>query len=136
MKKLITVILCIVLIPLAFSCDSSRLDEAFKEDSVKEKAQAVISLINKKDYDQIIELEREDVKEALTKDVLEKVMTPIIDECGAFEEYTKINVLGQTDKASGEPIAVAVCQCKYENTSKIYTISFDKEMQIIGFYVK
>ena len=136
MKKTIAFIICIMLIFFTLGCNSPELDDAFNEDLVKEQAELVISLINEKDYDNVVELEGEDVKEALSKEVLDKVMTPIIDKCGTFKECNKITVLGHTDKNSSEPIAIAVCQCKYENSSKTYTISFNKEMQIIGFYVK
>ena len=122
MKKIVITVMCIMIILFASGCGSPQLDEAFDEELVKEQAESIISLINKKNYDSVVELERDDLKEALSKEILEEVMTPIIDECGTFQEYSKITVLGQTDKSSNEAIAVAVCQCKYENASKIYTI--------------
>ena len=57
-------------------------------------------------------------------------------EGGAFESIADMSVAGSTDQSSGVEYAVVVAQAKYELRSFVYTISFDKQMQLAGLYYK
>ena len=54
---------------------------------------------------------------------------------GAFVEY-KSNVAVGAKDSEGVDAAVAVVVAKYENKTVTYTMSYDKEMNLIGFYFK
>ena len=70
-------------------------------------------------------------KEMMTDQVL-----PIVEDLGAFEEFDKEAVTGSKDKDTEQEFAVAVVKVKYEKRKAQFTISFDEDMKVGGFYIK
>lgn len=134
MKK---VALCLIAVFVVFSmvaCSTPKLPEGFSEEAVVNKSKEIVGLINEKNYEAVHQMVRDDVKEGLSVEALRSCET-ILDKSGAFEEYTNATTVGKDEK-NGESYAGVVLDCKYQNSKHTYTISFDKNMEIIGLFVK
>jgi hypothetical protein len=117
-------------------CASVKLADIYSEDEVITRAQECISVINTHDYDAMNEQLREDLRDQLTSVQLEEAWSPILTEAGDFQEYTTTAVIGQKDQSTGEDYATAILACQYENTSLTFTIIIDKDMEVVGMYIK
>ncbi len=137
MKKILSTLLALSLIlVLLASCSNQALPDKFDEEKVKTLAESTITLFNNSEYDKIRdELTREDLKAALTADVLNDAKAQIMPNAGAFVEFSGSSIVGQKDK-DGNDYVVAVIAAKYENQKVTYTISFDENMKLIGFFLK
>ena len=56
-------------------------------------------------------------------------------ELGKFESFSSEKVTGGSSEKAGD-FATAILVCIYENGKAKYTISFDKDEQICGLYMK
>jgi hypothetical protein len=124
--------LCIVFLA---GCTSPKLSSAFDEAEVKQAAENVIDLLNRQDSAGLRELFTAQMDAAITDEVLSQIYAALA-EGGAFESIADMSVAGSTDQSSGAEYAVVVAQAKYELRSFVYTISFDKQMQLAGLYYK
>lgn len=61
---------------------------------------------------------------------------PIVEELGAFEAFDKEAVTGNTDQDTDQEYAVAVIKVQYEKRKAQFTISFDEDMKVGGFFIK
>jgi hypothetical protein len=112
------------------------LPEKFDAEKVKASAENVITLFNNEEYDKITnEFTRDDLKAALTPDILSNAKTQVMPKAGSFTEFSKSSLVAQKDKAGNDFVA-AVIAVKYQNQTVTYTISFDENLKIIGFYLK
>lgn len=131
---LIFLLLLICLFTLS-ACGRSKLSSEFDQVEVEELATNIVNMVNKEDAEGIKELYNEEMKQAMTDEVLNQVFD-IVKEFGEYEKITKIDVTGIKDKASDQPFAVAVINAKYTDKKAIYTITFDTDMKLAGLYIK
>ena len=140
MKKQITAIIALTFV-LALSlsligCAGTPLPKGFDADEVGTSAEEIVGLATAGDYDSIIAALREDVKSAITVDQLKEGWAPVYEKAGAFVSISKTALSGAKDKTTGEEFAVAQVLVKHEKASLVYTLSFDKDMMLIGLYLK
>ncbi|MGO3751679.1 MAG: DUF3887 domain-containing protein [Peptoniphilaceae bacterium] len=131
-KIIVCLIVCVTLLT---GCTGSGLSDNFDEEEVREQAKEIITIINNENSEELLEMSTEESREALTKATLEEVYTSI-NEGGEFNKFEDISVAGHEDESSEEEFAVVVVNSKYENKNFTYTITFDKEMKLAGFYYK
>lgn len=131
---LMVLLLTICLFTLS-ACGGNKLSSEFDQNQVEEMATNVVELVNKGDAEGIQGICNDEMKQAMTDDVLNQVFDTV-KEFGEYEEVSKIDVTGINDKASNEPIAVAVIKAKYADKKATYTISFDTDMKLAGLYLK
>lgn len=134
-KVLVSAITVIMLLSLA-ACSSSKLADIYKEDDVVSKAKTVVETINTQDYDSVVAFVRSDLQTQLTADTLKTAWKTQLDESGAFKEYKSVVTYGQKSKSTGEDYAVCVLVCTYENATRTFTLSFDKDLSVVGMYMK
>lgn len=137
MKKIFSILLALSLVLVLFvGCSSPKLSDKFDENNIKTTAENAIKLLNEGNYEKFCtDLPREDLKAAFTVDVMKNAVAQVMPNAGAFVEFSSESIVGQKDK-DGNESAVAVIVAKYENQKVTYTISFDEEMKLIGFYLK
>lgn len=133
--KLFSILCLIICFTLLIGCTNPRLSDDFNVDTVKKSVEDVISYINNKDSESILEISNVAMKNALTEDILQEIYEAI-GEGGEFKEIVDMSVGGKKDKHSEEEFAVVVAKAKYENKNFIYTISFTKQMKLAGLYYK
>lgn len=107
----------------------------FTEEEVTEQTKKVISFFNEEDYEAIQEMcASESMKQAMTEEKLLEVKKMFGEDWGAFVNYGNI-YLGEVIQM-GKTYAVVQINATYENTGITYTLMFDKEMRLCGFYMK
>jgi len=136
MKKLTPSLLAVTLILSLAACSSSKLADVFKGDEVAARAKGFVETINTLDYDAVVSEIREDLQSQVTPESLERAWGVQLTDAGTFKEYATVVTYGQKDKSTGEDYAVCVLVCKYENASHTFTISIDKNLEIVGLYMK
>lgn len=129
-------LISIMALMLAGCGESAKLSEDFDESTVESSAKNVIELLNAKDYDGAVQTFNDEMKTALPAETLEKSVSGVIEAAGSFDEFGSCSVIGQKADNSDEDMAVAVIAAKYSKSSVTYTISFDKDMQVAGLYLK
>lgn len=132
----VSIILLIGLVTAGCS-DSQKLSGKFDESEVKKEAREVIELVNAGDYQKLSDEKWSTVlKSTLPAEDIESGVKPVVDELGAFKSFEKDAVTGSKDKDTDQEYAVCVVKVKYEKRNAQYTISFDEDMKVAGFFVK
>ena len=97
----------------------------------------VIEILNDGDVDTLVDEKWNTVMKSMVgKELLKDEVLPIIEELGAFEEFDREAVTGSRDRDTEQDFAVAVVKVKYEKRKAQFTISFDEDMKVGGFFVK
>ena len=140
MNKTIKTILSAVLV-LAMSlsmvaCASNKVPEGFDQDELGTTAEEIVGLATAGDYDSIILALREDLKTSITADQLKEGWASIYEKAGAFDSITKTVFSSTKDKTTGEEYAKVQVIAKHENANLTYTLSFDKNLALVGLYLK
>lgn len=137
-KSFLLVMTVIFGIVSSVGCNNSqKLSKDFDAQTVKDKAEEVINVINSGNYEELVNSYfTTQMKAVLPAEKLVNDIKPVIDELGKFLSFDREAVTGSTDKDTDQEFAVAVIKAKYENRNAQYTISFDKEMRVAGFYIK
>jgi len=119
-----------------FGCAGAPLPEGFDAEAVTSKAAEIVRLSTEGDYGAVTALLREGLKGAITAEQLEADWAPVYEKAGAFESVTRTALSGAADKASGEEYAVAQVLAKHANASLVYTLSFDRDLALVGLYLR
>ena len=140
MNKMIKTALSVVMV-LALSvgmiaCAGGKLPEGFDKDEVGSAAEEIVGLATTGDYDSIINALRDDLKSSITADQLKEGWAPLFEKAGAFDSITKTVFSSTKDKTTGEAYAVVQVLAKHANANLIYTLSFDKDLALVGLYLK
>ena len=135
-KAIVTAMLILTLSLSLIGCAGTPLPEGFDADEVGTAAEEIVGLATAGDFDSIIGSLREDLKSSITVDQLKEGWAPAYEKAGAFEKITKTSLSGTKDQTTGEEYAVAQVLVKCANASLVYTLSFDKDMALVGLYLK
>ncbi len=132
-KKSFAAILAAVLFLTLAGC-GTKLPDGFEEETVKETATKFLDYLTVGEYDSGMDMMSEVMKNALSKEDLTAIMEDLDRQAGAFKEYKSIAVVGQT--AQGVEYATAVVVASYEKRNVTYTVVFNTDMEIDGFYLR
>lgn len=137
MKKRMSILFICALAVCMMGCAKTKLSEEFEEEKVIEEAKAVIQMINEGETEAVWEDKfNAKMQYALTKEDWLSAIDPIMEDAGEFQSYEKEAVTGTEEPDTGEEFATAVIVAEYENGKNQYTITFNKSMQLTGFFVK
>lgn len=136
MKKIISIMMIAILSVGLFGCAASKLPDGFNEDEVGTAAQEIVGLATEGDYDSIVAALRADLKSSVTADQLKEGWAATYEKAGEFEKISKIVFSGTKDKTTGEEYAVAQVVVKHADANLLYTLSFDKDLALVGLYLK
>ena len=113
-----------------------KLSEQYNENQVIAEGQKAVDLFNEHDYQAIIDMAADSMKETVTvEDFAEQCEEPS-KEWGAFEKYTKQETVGVENEETGETYGGVIITAKYENTKVQFGICFNKDMEIVEFSIK
>lgn len=138
-KKMIGIMVYMFMLAglLSGCAGSQRLSDKFDEAEVKAAAEEVIETLNTGEVETLVEEKWSAMmKSALDAEGVKDQILPIIEELGEFEEFDKEAVTGGKDADTEQEYAVAVIKTKYEKRKAQFTISFDEDMKVVGFYIK
>ena len=132
------VLMAVLLAGVLTACaGNQKLSDKFDEAEVKAEAEEVIEILNDGDVDTLVDEKWNAVMKSMVgRDVLTDEILPIMEELGPFEEFDKEAVTGNTDKDTEQEFAVAVIRVQYEKRKAQFTISFDEDMKVGGFFIK
>ena len=104
---------------------------------MKEAAKNIIETLNSGEVEALVDEQWNAVmKGAVDSEMLEDQILPIVEELGEFEGFDKEAVTGSKDPDTEQEFAVAVIKAKYEKRKAQFTISFDEDMKVAGFFIK
>lgn len=139
MKKAIGTIMALALmgaVCLAGCSQKEKLPDTFEETAVREKAEKVVGLFNEKDYQGIIDMGDESLKEKNTVEQFTESCDPLLEEKGAFKELGDVDIVGTVDKATGTKYGGAIIEGSYENGEIVFSIAFNEKMELVQFLVR
>lgn len=139
MKRVISVgaVMLLFAVSLLACGRSGKLSDKFDEETVQAAAEELVDYINADDVEGFCSVPMSDeMKATMTPEYTQSVFDQYIGNRGDFVEYQKNTVIGATRQGTGEDCATAVVIAKYENQKVTYTISYDADMNLIGFYLK
>lgn len=135
--KLNRILIFVLLFSVILSgCASKKLAGTYDENIVIERGQEIVALINSQDFDLVNAELRDDLEDQLTVNQLKEAMGQKLIDAGSFLEYQSTSTLGQKSKSTGEDYATVVLVGKYENSTLIFTITMDSNMDLVGLYLK
>ncbi|MEG0799531.1 MAG: DUF3887 domain-containing protein, partial [Bacilli bacterium] len=102
----------------------------FKEEELKSSVEEIIDDFNNEKYEDIVLRGSEEIQAQLTADQLEQAWNTVGIDLGAYKELSKV---AYTEK---DDIATVIAIAKYENKKIQFTISYDKDMNLCGIYMK
>lgn len=136
-RKILCLIMLSCMILQLTSCASTRLAEGYDEEVIKETAEAVINEVQLNGAKQVLtERMREDCLENIELDDMEYTVIDLARGKGAFLMYSQESVIGRYHEDYQEDFAVCLVTATYEKGEIVYTITFDKDMKVVGFYAK
>lgn len=113
-----------------------KLSEQYDENLVIAEGQKAVDLFNEHDYQAIIDMAADSMKETVTvEDFVEQCEEPS-KEWGAFEKYTKQETVGVENEETGETYGGVIITAKYENTKVQFGVCFNEDMEIVEFSIK
>lgn len=107
--------------------------EIFDENTLNEQVQVVVNCLNADDYDELMNMSDDLIKQSLSHEDLKSVIKTL-GELGDFKSITRINFVEVKNR--GEVMAVGEVVALYDQKSVTYTISFDEDMKLVGLYMK
>ena len=136
-RKWLTIICTVMMVIGLCACGGTKeLSEAFDEAAVKASAEELIGFINEDDVEGFCAVPMSaDMQDAMTVESVGQIFDQYLGKKGDFVEYNSIAVVGATDKTFGE-CAIVVVSAEYENLTVQYTISYDTDLNLIGFFLK
>jgi len=134
MNRIIYVCVILTAAMVMLSGCGSTISDHFDESEVKNKVEEVIHLTFQDDYEAILEMSDERFSTAMTVDELRSAINQVIEQAGEFSEI-KNTVVGGAEE-DGIDIAVAVSSVKCADATLTFTISFDSDMELCGYYIK
>jgi hypothetical protein len=117
-------------------CASTKLSESYDENTVIERGKEVVEIINTQNFDLVNAELRDDLEDQLTADQLKDAMEQKLIDAGSFLEYQSTSILGQKSKSTGEDYATVVLVGKYENSTLVFTITMNSNLDLVGLYLK
>lgn len=129
MNKILKTLLIITLLTSILSaCGNGKIDEETAEKYIA-ISKDVITLLNNKQYEELIQLFNRDYRVAVTVEGL-KNLEPLIEQSGDFIKIDQTSVEREKD------YDVAILATKYSNEHRIFTIKFDYNDEISELLVQ
>lgn len=108
--------------------------KTFSEDLVQERAELILELFNQKDYAALQEYQIEQMQELMVEETMEQMKAQYIGS--DWGEMRNIgNIYSVEVSQMGRKYVVLQMTVSYENVSVTYTMTFDEELKLAGFYM-
>lgn len=130
MKKLYRICLVMLCGIMFIGCGASKLSSNYSEDKLKKASEEIIANLNDEKYDQIVEKGNDKFKKALPGDKIKTAWEKLNKNIGKYDSISKI-VYQESDG-----VAIVVANAKYEKGNVQFTLSYDKDMKLVGIFVK
>lgn len=107
----------------------------FSEEQIKAAAEEIIMLYSNDEYDAVVAYMTDDMKVILNAPTLQLSKAQLATEdFGEFQSFGQMYI--SEAKQGAKRYAMVQVSAAYTNTSITYTLTFDDEMKLAGFYLK
>lgn len=132
MKRLVLILSLLILT----ACNSNEIPEGFTETELNSKAEGIVSLLNENKIDEVYSMFRTDIQAMIKLEDLEVIIQDKYDQVGTFNEISQIAITDTKDPNTSEIYAVVIIVCDHVDGKSTYTLSFNEELEIVGFFIK
>ena len=109
--------------------------KAFSEELVQERAELILDLFNQGDYAALQDYQIEQMHAVMTEETMEQAKALYIGS--DWGEMRNIgNVYSVEISQMGKKYATMQMTVSYENVNVTYTMTFDEDMKLTGFYMR
>lgn len=129
MKRLSKIFLIILSVLMLGGCGAAKLGKEYNKDKLKKAAENVIQNMNDEDYDSVINGMRDDLKKSISKDQLKSAWSK-------YKGIGKFNSVSKMIFAEKNNVAIVIAIAKYDKSNVQFTLSYDKNMKLVGIYIK
>lgn len=134
-KRVVSVVFMCIMAVMMMGCQSKLSDE-FQESEVVEKAEKIAELSCTGKINEAYGMLGEGIRANVTEEQIRAGIEGTIETLGEFEQISGTKVSGQKDKDTDREYAIAIVMAKFEDGKAQFTISFDTNMNCVGFYIK
>ncbi len=127
MKKILT----LAIVPLLLSALLMGCAPAKATEEQLSQAKSVIEMLNNGDYTAFYNVFDDSAKQAATEEQMTESVKPIMDELGAFKQFTAEDSVIQEVKDLGKVTAVLLTS-EYANGTIIWQVAYNTAGSIIG----
>lgn len=111
-----------------------RESTVFREEQVKAQAEEIIRFYSDNDFQAVTERMNDDMKQVLNAATLQYTKSQMKEDFGELLALETMNV--SEANQSGKMYAMIQVSASYSNMNVTYTLTFDEDMMLAGFYVK
>lgn len=134
-NKWIIAVICVIGMFAFTGCKSTKLADGYDKQVIEDTAIEIIEDIQVRGAKVVLqERMREDFIENIDLDEMDSTCKGAVSEFGGFLTYTQKSVIGRHYDDTDEDFAVALITAVYEDGEINYTLTFDKNMKLVGFY--
>ena len=119
---------------LLTACGGNELPDGMDDDALFAAGRDVMLLLVNGEYEAVHELLREDQRALFTVDDIREVVDKELDGAGVYKQIEKHMVTGQ--KIDGQLYGIAVLYCDFSEEDVLIRVSFDAQLQLVGFSLK
>lgn len=119
------------MLPKSTSLENSKI---FSREDIQARAEEVIQFLNEEDFEALQDVSTDKVKAVMTKEFIDQAKSNFGADWGEFQSFGNI-YLAEVSQI-GKHSAVVQMSASYENASITYTLSFDENMELEGFWMK
>lgn len=130
MKKLLSVFMVLFCGIIIVGCGAPKLSSNYSEEKLKAAAEETINNLNNDKYDEIVDSSSANLKAQLPKDKIKEAWEPLQEHLGSYKEISKISFQEK------DGIAIVTAIAEYEEGRVQFTLSYDKDMKLVGIYMK
>lgn len=108
--------------------------KVFSEEQVRERAELVVELFNEEDYAGLQPYLTEEMAGFMSQETMRELKLYIGDDWGAMTNVGNIYLMEISQM--GQRYAMVQMTVSYEKVGVTYTMNFDKDLKLGGFYLK
>ncbi len=131
MKK---ILLSFLMLMILSSCSS--VPDGFDKNTLETKSQEVIDLMESYQVEEVISLLRTDLQALIAPSELKANLETKYESVGDPVDKITFTISDTIDPQTDELYATVIAQVDHENGRSTYTISFNKDYQLVGLYIK
>ncbi len=132
--KSFIVLLLFSLVLTLTACKGKPLPDGMDAEQLFHAGKDVMLLMVEGNYDAIHALLREDQREQITVEQIRETVTAQLNGAGEYKQIDDHMTTGQT--IDGVRYGIAVLYCDFSEEDVLVRISFDADMQLVGFSLK
>lgn len=117
-----------ILMLMLVACGGNKVDDSIAEKCITQ-GEEIVNLLNEGSYQEVHAMFNDEMKTTLPVEDMEE-LTPLIEESGNFEKIDDSSVEEQ------EGLYVTVLTAKYSDKNRVFTITFNDDMEVAGLFVK